>query len=309
MASLNSTIVGFFKTFYGRFAGTEGNLKTEVVDVKLMEVPDPRRVSATLSKRLEVAFDSLARRESGRLVEEQLMDCHSPERARNLAAGPLVLPKELQQPDRRELDDAVIEMLGVSDSAARSELIDRLYEATSQHFRDIRVVEIEKMEQRARSGGKRLNIHDLAADIWDAVELSDSLSVRQWLTESPRADAWVDVPEDRPVVLLDNPLFPDHTVYFGRSRKEQVHCGSRSQAQLVLHLAELGVRGSLKIPGDAESANDLLVRVEARLAEARTAFSELVESRTGDSRIREQLLDVLQTWFVRGRDEETPSHP
>ena len=155
-------------------------------------------MSATLSKRLEVAFDSLARRESGRLVEEQLMDCHSPERARNLAAGPLVLPKELQQPDRRELDDAVIEMLGVSDSAARSELIDRLYEATSQHFRDIRVVEIEKMEQRARSEGKRLNIHDLAADIWDAVELSDSLSVRQWLTESPRADAWVDVPEDRP---------------------------------------------------------------------------------------------------------------
>ena len=87
MASLYSTIVGFFKTFYGRFAGTEGNLKTEVVDVNLMEVPDPRGVSATLSRRLEVAFDSLARRESGRLVEEQLMDCHSPQRARNLAAG------------------------------------------------------------------------------------------------------------------------------------------------------------------------------------------------------------------------------
>ena len=129
VASLNSTIVGFFKTFYGRFAGTEGTLKTEVVDVNLMEVPDPRGVSATLSRRLEVAFDSLARRESGRLVEEQLMDCHSPQRARNLAAGPLVLPKELQQPDRRELDDAVFEMLGVSDFAPRRELIDRLYEA------------------------------------------------------------------------------------------------------------------------------------------------------------------------------------
>ena len=134
VASLNSTIVGFFKTFYGRFAGTEGNLKTEVVDVNLMDVPDPRRVSVTLSKRLEAALDSLARRKSGRLVEEQLMDCHSPERARNLAAGPLVLPEELQQPDRRELDDAVFEMLGVLDSGERSELIDRLYEATSQHF-------------------------------------------------------------------------------------------------------------------------------------------------------------------------------
>ena len=302
VSSLNSTIVGFFKTFYGRFAGTEGNLKTEVVDVNLMEVPDPRRVSATLSKRLEVALDSLARRESGRLVEEQLMDCHSPERARNLAAGPLVLPKELQRPDRRELDDAVFEMLGVSDSGERSELIDRLYEATSQHFRDIRVVEIEKMEQRARSEGTRLNVHDLAADIWDAVELNDSLSVGQWLIEIPQADVWVDVPEERPAVLLDSPLFPDHTVYFGRSRKEQVHCGSRSQAQLVLHLAELGLSGRLKIPSGTEPPKDLLGRLKARLSKARTAFSELVESRTGDSSVREQLLDVLQLWFVRGRD-------
>ena len=306
VSALNSTIVGFFKTFYGRFAGTEGLLKTEVVDVNLIEVPDPRRVSATLSKRLEVALDSLARRKSGQLVEEQLMKCHNPERARNLAAGPLVLPEELQQPDRRELDDAVFEMLGVSDSGARGELIDRLYEATSQHFRDIRVVEIEKMQQRARSEGTRLNIYDLAADIWDAVELNNSLSVGQWLTESQQADVWVDVPEERPAVLLDSPLFPDHTVYFGRSRKEQVHCGSRSQAQLVLYLAELGVSGKLKIPGGSESANDLLGRLEARLREARTAFSELVESRTGDPRIREQLLDVLQLWFVHGRDEETP---
>ena len=35
-------------------------------------------------------------------------------------------------------------MLGMSNSAERSELIYRLYEATSQDFRDIRVVEIEK---------------------------------------------------------------------------------------------------------------------------------------------------------------------
>ena len=301
VASLNSTIVGFFKTFYGRFAGTEGNLKTEVVDVNLMEVPDPRGVSKTVSKRLELALDSLTRRESGRFVEEQLMDCHSPERARNLAAGPLVLPEELRKPDRRELDDAVFEMLGVSDSGERCELIDRLYEATSQHFRDIRVVEIEKMVQRAKSDRSRLSVHDLAADIWDAVDRGDSLSVCQWLTESPQSNAWVNMPEERPAVLLDSPLFPDHTVYFGRSRKEQVHCGSRGQAQLVLHLATLGVSGRLKIPGGDEAAKELLSGLEARLSEARRTFRKLVESRTGNSRIRKQLLDVLQLWFVHGR--------
>ncbi len=47
VAVLNSTVVGLFKTFYGRFAGTEGNLKTEVVDVNLLEVPDPRRAKTS----------------------------------------------------------------------------------------------------------------------------------------------------------------------------------------------------------------------------------------------------------------------
>ena len=114
VAVLNSTLVGLFKTFYGRFAGTEGNLKTEVVDVNLLEVPDPRGVPAALTQRLTAALGAMSKREVGRLVEEQLMDCHTPERARRIAAGPVVLPLELQQHDRRDLDDAVFELLGVS---------------------------------------------------------------------------------------------------------------------------------------------------------------------------------------------------
>src|SRR5207302_7753731 len=106
VAVLNSTLVGLFKTFYGRYAGTEGNLKTEVIDVNLLEVPDPRGVSADLAKRLTGALNQLARRDVGHLVEEQLRECHSPERARRLAAGPLKLSDELRQPDRRDLDDA-----------------------------------------------------------------------------------------------------------------------------------------------------------------------------------------------------------
>ena len=85
-----------------------------------------------------------------------------------------------------------------------------------------------------------------------------------------------------------------------------MHCRSRSQAQLVLQLADLGVSGKLQIPGGTESASNLLGRFEARLGQSRKAFSEPVESRTGDSKIQKQLLDVLQLWFVNGRDEETP---
>ena len=58
VAILNSTLVGLFKTFYGRFAGTEGNLKTEVVDVNLLEVPDPRGISADVAKRLRMPWNA-----------------------------------------------------------------------------------------------------------------------------------------------------------------------------------------------------------------------------------------------------------
>ena len=106
IAILNSTLIGLFKTFYGRFAGTEGNLKTEVVDVNLLEIPDPRGVPPHVAKRLADALERMGRRDVGRLIEEQLMDCHTPDRAHKLAAGPVVLANELKQSDRRDLDDA-----------------------------------------------------------------------------------------------------------------------------------------------------------------------------------------------------------
>ena len=81
---LNSTIVGLFKCFYGRYAGTESALKTEVMDVVLLEVPDPRVVSRQLAMRLAKALDSITRREVTHLVEEALLECHSQETMREI---------------------------------------------------------------------------------------------------------------------------------------------------------------------------------------------------------------------------------
>jgi hypothetical protein len=43
--------------------------------------------------------------------------------------------------------------------------------------------------------------------------------------------------------------------------------------------------------------------------EARARFRELAESRTGDERIREQLMEVLERWFVLGREPPKPDAP
>ncbi len=307
VAVLNSTLVGLFKTFYGRFAGTEGNLKTEVVDVNLLEVPDPRGVPAALTQRLTAALAQMSRREVGRLVEEQLMDCHTPERARRIAAGPVVLPLELQQHDRRDLDDAVFELLGVRDPVERGALIDQLYEATARHFREVRVVEIEKMQQRATSNGRRFDLHDLAADIWDAAALEDADPLEEWIADQPGSDAYVSIPEERPVASSDDMMFSPNTVFFGKRRKTYIDCRSRGQAELVARLAGLGVTGSVKVPSELAASFKTLDRLNRRIEAAMTRLGELARSRTGDAKIQDQLVEVLQRWYVLGRQPQKPS--
>ena len=61
-AVLNSTIVGLFKHSFGRYLGREGNLKTEVVDTKMMVVPDPRRAKTSSSWARTGAAGSATRR-------------------------------------------------------------------------------------------------------------------------------------------------------------------------------------------------------------------------------------------------------
>ncbi len=306
VAILNSTLIGLWKNFFGRYTGTEGSLDTEVIDAKLVYVPDPRGISTQLAKRLEDAFQRMSKREVGRLVEEQLMDCHSPERARRLADGPLVLSNELRQPDRRELDDAVLELLGVSEPAERQHLIDQLYEATARHFREIRVVEVQKMEQRAKSNGARFRVDDLAADIWDAAELEDAAPLGDWLGQQPESDALVILPDERPASLSRDVMFSPSTVYFGKGGKTHIDCQSRGQAELVTRLANLGVVGQLRLPRELSPCLKVLDRLDRRVEITKARFQELAESRTGDERIQDQLAELLMRWFVVGRAKVGP---
>lgn len=229
------------------------------------------------------------------------MECHSPERARRLGSGPIQLSDELRRPDRRELDDAVFELLGVADAGERAALIDRLYEATARHFREIRVVEIEKMEQRKKSKTKGINTQDLAADIWDAAELADTTPLIEWLGMQPEESVAVAIPEERPVELSGDLMFSPNVVFFGRSPRSNVEYASREVAALVAMLGQLGIAGSVHVPHDAKSCAAVRERIEARIGGARAKFRELAESRTNLEQIRVQLVDLCMRWFALGR--------
>ena len=308
---LNSTLVGLFKTFYGRFAGTEGNLKTEVVDVNLLEVPDPRTIDAELSKRLTTAIRSMSRRTVGRLVEEQLMQRGlSPRRARRIAAGPLLLSDELRRDDRRQLDDAAFELLGVSDAAERAQLVQRLHEATALHFRRIRVVELEKQQQRARTANRRFSVQELAADAWDAAELPDLTPLAEWVGKQLGCDSSLNIPEERPAEMSPSPMFDPNTVYFGKAKSGGKHaanmdCASNAQGKLIVRLANVGIEGWVNVPDDEPACLTLLRALNARLHAARKRFDELAESRTSDPRLQAQIVEQVTRWFVRGRHLES----
>lgn len=303
-AILNSTLVALWRNFYGRYTGTEGAMETMVVDALMTDIPNPALASTRIADRLCDALDSMCNRTIGNLLEEPLMDCHTPERARALASGPLVLSDELRREDRRELDDAVLEMLGVGNPAERRTLLGRLYEATARHFRDIRVVEIEKMQQRAKSENRRFSVHDLAADIWDAAGPEEVTRLAEWVSRNPDSDTGVIIPEARPAVMRGNPLYGDAAVYFGRKKPTRVDCGSAGQAKLLELLANLGVSGEVHMPSTDEACAEMQKQIEERLRAARDRFEELAASRTGDENVRRQLLEVLERWFVVGRDEK-----
>jgi type I restriction-modification system DNA methylase subunit len=103
---LNSTVVALSKHQFGRLAGIEGNLDTEVIDVKMMLLPDLRTASAAMAKRIVEAAEDLSKRTVARTLRD-----------------------EFTLEDRQRLDDGVLELLGLENDGERKELRARIYAA------------------------------------------------------------------------------------------------------------------------------------------------------------------------------------
>ena len=143
-AVLNSTPVVLSKHQFGRSAGVEGNLKTEVVDVNMMLVPDIRQASPEAAGRAVAACEKIGRRLTSRYLYE-----------------------EFRLDNRRELDDAVLEMLGVEDPGDRADLRDRIYKAMSEMYEAIRDREVIAQRDRRRASRRATRTAlDIAEEMW-----------------------------------------------------------------------------------------------------------------------------------------------
>ncbi len=110
-ALLNSHLQALLKGASGRWRN-EGMLKMQAGDLRAMPVPDPRRAVGDVAARLIEAFDRIARRPVGKVIEECRLE------------------------DRRRLDLAALSVLGIADRDC-GPLLDRITgELTSLHLRE-----------------------------------------------------------------------------------------------------------------------------------------------------------------------------
>ncbi len=300
---LNSTVVALMKCFYGRYAGTEGNLKTEVCDAVLLEVPDPRGAGEDVARDIKQAFDSMCGRRVTHLVQESMLECHSQEHMREILAGPPELSRELQQDDRRMLDDAVFRMIGVDDDDTRRELIRELHYQTALYYRYQRTLEIQGMRNRAAAGRNHVSPQDMAESIWHSLsEREAGLPVKDWIKKRCRCVVSINIPDGKPSLIGSEDMFNPGTVIFKQGTSNiHLSCPSPSHATLVATLASLEIRGDVQLPRSPETCEALRTELESSLDEARANFSALAESRTGQDQLREKIVYVLMNWRVHGR--------
>ncbi|MBM4019589.1 MAG: hypothetical protein FJ288_14930, partial [Planctomycetes bacterium] len=303
-AVLNSTVLGLFKHFYGRYAGSEGTLKTEVVDCMLMHVPDPRGAPRQVLRRLRLALRPLVSREVTHLVDEEMLNCHSLIAMRTLLKSAPALPRELRQPDRRALDGLVLEMMGVGSAQERDRLLDELYRDTTAYYRFQRTQDIQAMVNRAAAARDRITVEDMAATVWDSLAPEEKReSLLAWLARAGPGET-IEVPEGRPRANGPGHLFEPRTVvYRSGGERHEVTYSSVEQAALAAALAELGVRGQVTVPADGGACRRAALELPGRITAARRRFEELAGLRTGTPALQDRTAELLMHWFIHGRQE------
>jgi len=212
------------------------------------------------------------------------------------------LSDELCQSDRRVLDDAVLEMIGMADPQERATILDELYLETARHYRQVRIVEVQKQVQRT-GGHRRLTAEDIAASIWDSLGDDDKgPPLADWLKTLKAKRQPVHIPDGKAKALGKGHMFSPASVDFtqGKTVYHETYAHP-AQAALAALLANLEIRGQVKLPADEADSDEWQKAIQKRLAHARTRFEALAGSRTGTQPLRDAAAGVLMQWFLHGR--------
>jgi len=200
----------------------------------MMLVPDFRRASSELVARSVAACERIANRDARRFLYE-----------------------EFTLGDRRELDDAILEMRGIDDAEERVDLQDRLYRDVADLQQAIRAREIIAQHDRLRSNqGAPSSAQAIAEELWIDHEASLNLLEfpEDFVTRVYEGDVF-DLPQGEVEVgqamIADEGLLRVGTVRIGGRDGEVLDVGGAYRARFLAALSMCNRTGRVRLPDDA----------------------------------------------------------
>jgi methylase of polypeptide subunit release factors len=217
---------------------------------------------------------------------------------RKVALADLSDQCELDMEDRRELDDAVLELLGVANPRERLELRQRLYAYLPDFFEHARQKEEKAIANKNKAKRKSAATPDeiaaqVLADIRD--RFGHLLRPYAEFVDLTRPYDTFDLPVQG-AAEVHHDLFSDQGgVRFVRGRKQIALVPARSleQATLVALVAAHGARGLVRAPLAADDCARLHRRYQAFLDDRAQRIRQLTEERTGDAELQEHIVRAV----------------
>ena len=284
-AVLNSTVMALSKHQFGRAAGVEGNLKTEVVDAKMMLAPDIRRADPETAARAVAACRQMTRRDSLRHLYE-----------------------EFELDDRRELDDATLQMLGIDDPETRAYLRDCLYQDITDLQKSTRDREIIAQQDRRRSSRTTTSSpQDIADELWSEHQAAlDLLEFPEDFVTRPNEGVLFDLPSGEVQVgaamMEQDNLLRAGTVRVGGRNGEVLDVGTVSGSRFLKALSACHRSGPVRLP-DEKTCEDAVNNFSQYRKELEARCVQLAQQRTPNQQRQKRVSDILLRKALQWRKE------
>ena len=260
-------------------------MQTDVVSVNMMLVPDIRGSSPEVAQRAVAACEKIANRNASRYLSD-----------------------EFGLDDRRELDDAVLEMLGIDDAGERTALRDSLYRAMTDMHGAIRAREVIAQKDRRRANRRSsVTALDIADELWrehrsdlHLLQFPDDFVPRHYNGET------IDLPEGdvevgMAMIAMDG-MLQTGTLRVGGKDGEVLEVSNHSRARFIEALSECHRSGQVKLPSD-EVCDQAVSSFTQYRDELRNRCSQMAARTTRDKTRQNAIVSALMRKALQWRSQ------
>ncbi|MBB1073437.1 SAM-dependent DNA methyltransferase [Rhodoferax sp. 4810] len=302
---LNSTFGVLPRLLYARGLGNEGNSQLDVYSAKMLPVVASQ--SKAGKQKVGAAFKAMTVRKALSFIPERRMRQAAFERqGKQSELRHLSDLCELDMSDRRALDHAVLELLGVKSKKERDEWINRLYDYLRQFFEETRRKEEQAIINKNTTKRKgAISPQDLATQLaaeFNTQEPHLFRSYKDFFNESGVGDSWIarEVPaEGTPQMQVD---LHDVGVRFMRGKKQLEFVGMPSEAHAALAVVAIREmrRETVQLPRAETPCVTLLRDYQAFLDKRNQRLRDAIAERVADEEVQASVFGLLVEQVRRG---------